>query len=212
MAIKVNSNEIPGTVLEAKRWWRKEIKSRFAQLDDVYRHDAAALIRSKLIHTDAYRNAKTVMLYVSTGREVITSEILTTMLRHGKRVCLPKCIDIDEAGNRIMDTPTMEAREFAPGYKLVTGAYGIAEPGTDAPLVNPEELDLVVLPCVSCDIKGARLGHGAGYYDRYLRQTREDCKAFALCYERVLAEEIPTGPYDVKMDAVITEENIYEER
>lgn len=212
MAIRVNQSEIPGTVLEAKRWWRREIKSRLAGLNDVYRHDAAEAMRIRLIHSEAYRKAETILFYVSTDKEVMTSEMLVTALRHGKRVCLPKCVDLDESGRRTCDEPVMEARMFGKGYKLEIGAYGIVEPCDDAPLVRPEEIDLVVLPCVSCDITGARLGHGGGYYDRFLEDVREDCSKIALCYEEIMTEKLPTEPHDIKMDAVITEENLYEKQ
>lgn len=207
MAIKVNEKEIPGTVLEAKRWWRSELIRQVPEMSDLYMFEASNAIRSKFIRTEAFKNAKTIMLFASADREVITLSMLTTTLLRGKRVCLPRCLGKNENGEHIM-----EAREFGHGAKLTEGAYGIPEPGEEALVVEPGEIDLVVAPCVACDVECRRLGHGAGYYDRFLKDVRDDCGKIAFCYEKLIVEKLPSEAHDVIMDAVITEENIYEKR
>lgn len=201
MSIRVNKNEIPNTVLEAKRWWRSKVREAQRELTDAYMTEASAKIREKVMHTEEYRKAKTIMLYVNAGKEVVTRTLMDVASRAGKTVCLPLCYDTE---NHLM-----EARLWNADYKLVKGAYGIPEPNPDAPIVAPEDIDLIILPCISCDDKCNRLGHGAGYYDRYLTHLRDDCALMALCYEKILATEIPTESHDKKVDAVITEENIY---
>ena len=104
----------------------------------------------------------------------------------------------------------MEARVFGNGYKLVEGAYGIPVPAEGAEVVPPEEIDYVIVPCVSCDIEGRRLGHGMGWYDRFLGSLRDDCCKTAICYDKLLAEKLPAEPHDIRMDTVMTEEAIYE--
>lgn len=200
MAIKINQNEIPGTIVEAKRWCRKEIKRHHTEVDDEYMQYASDEIRHKLIRTPEYRKAQTVLLYVNAGKEVITRTLMSLAIRQGKTVALPLCVDTE---NHVM-----EARLWDSEHKLTLGAYGIPEPQSDAPVVNPEDIDLVVLPCVSCDLELNRLGHGAGYYDRYIGAVREDCAKIAICYERLLADKLPTEPHDKKVDMVITEERI----
>ena len=209
MTIRVNYNEIPGTVVEAKRWWRSAVKKVAAELKDGYRSDASEEIRRALCSMDEYKNAETIMLYVSAGKEVITSSLMNVALKHGKTVCLPLCMDMDANGKKIGGEHVMEARLWNSEHKLVPGAYGIPTPDPDAPTVRPEDIDLVVLPCVTCDVECNRLGHGAGYYDRYLTQLRDDCATVAICYEEVLAERIPVEPHDRTIDAVVTEEKIY---
>lgn len=201
MAIKVDHNEIPETTLETKRWWRKKVKEAQSELSDEYMQIASDAIRHKLIRMDEYHQAKTVLLYVNTGKEVITRTLMSVANKHDKTVALPLCVDTE--------AHLMEARLWNSEYKLAVGAYGIPEPDPDSPVVKPEDIDLVVLPCVSCDSECNRLGHGAGYYDRFMEGLREDCFKVALCYEKIMAEEIPTEPHDRPVDAVITEENIY---
>lgn len=201
MAIRVNHNEIPGTVCEAKRWWRKEIKTHHQELTDEYMVVASDKMMESLIRMKEYRNAKTVMMYVNVGKEVITNTLMSVANRQGKTVCLPLCID---TVNHIQ-----EARLWNDEHRLVVGAYNIPTPDPSSPVVKPEEIDMVILPCVSCDDECNRLGHGAGYYDRYIEQLRDDCVTVALCYDKLLADKLPTEPHDKKVDMVITEENIY---
>ena len=201
MTIKVNHNEIPGTVLEAKRWWRKRIREAQQGLSIGYMTESSERILKRLMRTPEYRKAETVMLYVSCGKEVMTTALMDVANRSGKTVCLPLCYDTDEH--------LMEARLWNHEYKLVSGAYGIPEPQAAAPLIDPQAIDLVVLPCMSCDAECNRLGHGAGYYDRYLTQLRDDALTVALCYDEILAEEIPTEEHDRCVDMVITEEAVY---
>ena len=201
MAILVNKNEIPSTVLEAKRWWRSKIREAQRELTDAYMTEASGAITKSVMHLREYRDAKTVMLYVNAGKEVITRTLMDAASRAGKTVCLPLCYDTE---NYLMD-----ARLWNADHKLVAGAYGIPEPAPGAPVIDPKDIDLVILPCMSCDDNCNRLGHGVGYYDRYLTHLRDDCKLVALCYDKILIEQVPTEPHDRPVDAVITEENIY---
>jgi 5-formyltetrahydrofolate cyclo-ligase len=75
-------------------------------------------------------------------------------------------------------------------------------------LVAPEEIDLVLVPCVAFDKNRNRLGHGAGYYDRYLPLcTRAKC--IAVAFEAQRLPRVVTDAHDRRMDAVVTEKKIY---
>ena len=201
MAINVDHNEIPRTTIEAKRWWRARIREAQKGLTKEYIDHASALIAKSLMELDEYKNAKTVMLYVSTSKEVATGHLMQFAHQDGKRVGLPLCTDTKEH--------LMEAKLWDADHPLVDGAYGLKEPPVDAETIDPESIDLLVLPCMSCDAEGNRLGHGAGYYDRYINRLRDDCAMVALCFEEILAEKIPTEDHDEAVDAVVTENNVY---
>ena len=100
----------------------------------------------------------------------------------------------------------MEARQIAGLGDLVSGRFGILAPKLQCPLVAPEDIDLVVVPCATGDAQGRRLGYGGGYYDRYLPRTR--CPAVLLCRTHVMREDIPMEDHDVFMDYLITEKGI----
>lgn len=184
---------------EHKRWRRNEIANIRRTLSDEYIANASDAIKSLLTNTNEYGKAKVVMCYLDYGKEVKTADIIEAMLSDGKTVCIPLCTDTE---NHIM-----EAKQYTEDTKLVKGAYGILEPSADEPTVPPSDIDLVILPCVSCDRECRRLGHGAGYYDRYIEGI--DADLMALCFEKLISDDIPVDDHDALLDAVITENNIY---
>ncbi len=204
-------NEDREKIKEAKRETRKRARQKLKDTSDEYRKSASASICAAVKGLEEYRSASTVLAYSSLGREVSTEELIGEMLRDGRRVCLPRCTDIDENGKRRDGSPEMEARLVSRESVLGEGAYGISEPAAtdDFPLVDPREIDLIILPCLACDYSCGRIGHGAGYYDRFLSYVRSDCAKVALCYEAVMEDSLPLEEHDVLMDAVVTEKRVY---
>ena len=202
-------SECDNRIREAKAACRKEVREKLRATSDEYRREASAAIALNVLTVREMKAAKTVMAYCSVGAEPATLALISKLMEAGKTVCLPVCTDLGEDGRRTGSQDAMEARAITGFDDLAHGAYGIPEPKACTALVPPEEIDLVILPCVSCDRSCRRLGHGAGYYDRYLRLVRPDCVKLALCYEAVISDEIPAEPHDVPVDAVISEAAIY---
>ena len=69
--------------------------------------------------------------------------------------------------------------------------------------MEKKEIQFALIPCVSADQDGRRLGHGAGYYDRYLKNT-QFVKA-VLCWKKLMLDQIPTDKFDIRMDRVVSE-------
>lgn len=197
MANTSDKDRLEKITLEHKRWLRREAKKVSDALDVDYMRDSSRSIADRVLSSDAYREAKCVFFYMSFGREVATDEIIRRAIADGRKLCIPLC-----RGKGIMD-----ARLYTGEDDLVPGAYGILEPSADAEIVSRDEIDLAVIPCVTCDRNRNRLGHGAGYYDRYLEGSR--MTKIALCFEEVMADEIAADRYDIPMDAVVTEKAIY---
>jgi 5-formyltetrahydrofolate cyclo-ligase len=103
----------------------------------------------------------------------------------------------------------MEARAITGFDDLAPGAYGIPEPVEHTELVPADRIDLIILPCMACDKSCRRIGHGAGYYDKYLQHVRKDCRTVAMCYSALLADELPVEEHDMPVDAVVTEDAVY---
>ena len=97
----------------------------------------------------------------------------------------------------------MEAREIKPGLAgLVRGAHGIPEPDETCPVVDREKIDLVLVPNLCCDWQRYRLGHGGGYYDRWLEAYRG--VSVALCPSAWMQKSLPRERFDHPVDVVIT--------
>lgn len=137
--------------------------------------------------------AHTVLLFYGVGREPDTTELIETLWQRGKTVLLPRCLP--KRG--------MEARRIVPGSRLVYGSYGIPEPDQECPLVLRDTIDLILVPNLCCDKQGYRLGHGGGYYDRYL--AGYSGMTVSLCPAQWLQEQLPRDEYDLPVRLVLTE-------
>lgn len=151
-----------------------------------------------------YAAARTVLFYVDARSEVRTRHSLPDALTRGKKIVVPWCNDQGEL--ELFHLTSME--------ELSLGMYKILEPKPELRLlpekiVKVEELDLVMVPGVAFDRRGARMGHGKGYYDKLLEHARRDTPLVALAFECQLFDEIPTAAHDVYMDKVITEKATY---
>ena len=177
-------------------------KARVAQPD---KDAVSRRICEAFMGLPAYQAAKTVMWYVDAGSEVRTRHTLPDALTHGKRVVVPYCI---------LETNELELFHLEDMSELVEGAYRILEPRAElravpAKILQPEELNLVMVPGTAFDIRGGRMGQGKGYYDRLLARARPDAPLVALAFECQMFPEIPVDAHDVFMDAVLTEAREY---
>ena len=84
---------------------------------------------------------------------------------------------------------------------------GIPEPDAKARERRP---DLLLVPLLAFDRLGYRLGYGAGYYDRYLREhrPRRSVKAVGIAYAGQQYDALPVHDFDEPLDAVVTETQV----
>lgn len=105
--------------------------------------------------------------------------------------------------------PHMEAILVDEDTSYKKNKYGIAEP-VEGSRLDPEEIDLVILPLLAFDKKGYRLGYGKGYYDRYLTHCREDCYKLGISYFEPMDQLPGLDPYDLPLNGCITPDAFYE--
>lgn len=164
--------------------------------------DKSKKIIDKLISLDDYKNSHTVFIYMSFGNEVITYDLIKTMISEGKRVVIP----YTDTKNTVLIPSEIKSLE----EDLVLNSFGYYEPVFEKiKTVEPEEFDLIVNPGVVFDRQLNRVGYGKGYYDRILVRKRNGVKAVAVAFELQVLDEVPAEVHDIKMDMIITEENIY---
>ena len=159
--------------------------------------EASEKIKERVLASPAYQQAGSGFIYVSVDREPDTRALIENAWQSGKAVYVPKCY-----GRGRMDAVRVWNWD-----DLVPGAYGIPEPVSVPADGDFPALDLALVPCVRATPDGRRLGHGAGYYDRFLRAHPIPC--LCLCFHAMLLDDLPTDQLDVRMDAVITEKGLF---
>lgn len=180
---------------------KKELRKKIAQQKSLYTPQILKIksdaILEKLEKHPAFIKARTVLLYHSLKDEVQT-HIFAEKWKNNKTLLLPVVIGND-----------LELRYYTGKQDMSMGAYGILEPG-GRPFTDFNAIDVVIVPGVAFDKKGNRLGRGKGYYDRLLPKLM--AYKIGICYDFQVCELIPTEEFDIKMDALITEEEIFNEK
>ena len=182
------------TKREEKKRLRRLLLERVQALSPAYCRKADEAIYRHVVSLPAYQTARTVCAYVGMAHEIDTKPLIKRMLADGKRVGVPLCV-----GKGVM-----EMREIGGLDELQAGTWGILEPSPNAPLLQPDEIDLGLIPCVSGNEAGQRLGYGGGFYDAYL--AKAPFLRVLLCRNAMMTAPIPMEPHDAAMDIVVSED------
>lgn len=152
-------------------------------------HAIGAAMARQLFALPAWQQAGTVFCFVSMRDEPDTTAILQQALASGKRLCVPRCLPGSDG--------RMELVEIASLNDLQPGRYGILEPCGGRTIATLEPGALALIPCLAVDKQGARLGRGAGYYDRFLARFGQTGPKFLLCPEALVFPALPADEWDV---------------
>jgi 5-formyltetrahydrofolate cyclo-ligase len=156
-------------------------------------------IKEQVFHLDEFKEAKTILFYVSYDNEVYTHEMIKESLEVKKQVVVPKTD---------MNKRTILCSTLTKWDDLLAGAYNILEPRQEClNEVSPESIDLIIMPGIAFDCQGNRIGHGMGYYDRLLKK-KMNAHRLGLAFEFQIVENIPTEPHDIKVEKIVTEKRI----
>ncbi|NLD88457.1 MAG: 5-formyltetrahydrofolate cyclo-ligase [Clostridiales bacterium] len=176
-------------MIEKKALRRELIKKRDSYTPP---ENCGSAFRDAVTLLPEYKNAGRIFCYVSVGHEASTGELIERILQDGKELYIPRC-----CGPHEMDA--VRLRDFP---SLVPGMYDIPTSVADD-IASPNSIDLIVVPGVSFSWDGYRLGHGAGYYDIYLKKTK--AIRLGLFFHELMEETLPVSPLDVRMDIIVTE-------
>ena len=172
---------------------RKSLREEIMALPDGYIADSNREILLCVTLFKEFVDARNIMIYYSVEREPDTLLIANAALAAGKTVAFPYCFR----------EGIMQARVVHKLSELRPAMLGIPAPQDTAAKIAPEELDLVIVPALTYDRSGYRIGYGGGYYDRFLRGI--SAHTVGLARERLVRNELPKEPHDIAVKTVITE-------
>ncbi|HID95687.1 MAG TPA: 5-formyltetrahydrofolate cyclo-ligase [Candidatus Latescibacteria bacterium] len=182
---------------------KNEIRRRvLARRSTLLEEDAlrkSRIITERLMGLQEYKRAAVIHCYVSKDKEVDTRCLIQRALSSGKRVIVP----VTDLEKRRLFHSEIKALE-----ELEKGTFGILEPKQEClRFVEPDIIDLVIVPGVAFDPYGNRIGFGGGFYDRFLAGLK--VPKIGLAYQFQILDRIETTHLDVRVDSVMTEERIY---
>jgi 5-formyltetrahydrofolate cyclo-ligase len=185
---------------------RAELRARRRALSEHERARASRQFARILRRSKLFRPGRRIAVYAAHDCEADPSAIVSLARRNGCELYLPAIADYRRR--------RMEFRRYARATRLQPNRYGIAEPERGAPRIAVRHLDLVLLPLVAVDANGTRLGTGAGFYDRCLQHLRAGRrwrrpKLIGLGYEFQRVAGLTARTWDVPLDALLTEKDLY---
>lgn len=149
--------------------------------------------------------------------EVRTMPIISHLFDTHRQVYLPRCTTTALSGQSVL-RPNVDSHphltfHHVPSLKHVQalepqGKYKLREPPAEDPHPTPPDLDIILVPGVAFSLaNGARMGHGAGFYDDYISRTLQTHGKrpllIGLALQEQILEEVPTEPHDYHMDCII---------
>lgn len=174
-----------------KKDLRRQVRNMKREFTPAQLQDLSVSVIHDLMVMPQVKNAKTILMYYSLDDEVNTHDAINQLAAEGKTVLLPV----------VTSDTDMELRRYTGPKDLRGGFFNIMEPigelFTDYP-----KIDVAVIPGMSFDIQGNRLGRGKGYYDRFLPKIPNAVK-IGICFPFQKFPAIPVNEHDIKMDFVL---------
>ncbi|KAG9296310.1 hypothetical protein G9A89_014902 [Geosiphon pyriformis] len=203
------------TIRSLKTSLRKEMRKILTEIPSEVIERESRAVAEKLVSLPSYLNSKNVSIYLSmTKGEIQTNFLIKDIFKRGKSCYVPRWT------GEMMEM--VRVISFEDYLSLPVNKWNIPEPSHNEEREVASNLDLIVMPGMAFDVFGNRLGHGKGYYDRYLMKikkiTKEESRdppiTVALALEAQILKErmIPTCGFDQKPDLVLSATQIIKEK
>ncbi len=178
---------------------RQGLKQVRQRLPAEYRIKTSAQVCKRIAISEAYRKAKRIALYFSANGEVDLDVLWTSAPYHGK-FCYFPCLREDKSLDFLPATPSTPFKK---------NRFNIPEPDVSLSLaIKPQDLDIIFMPLVAFDSKGTRMGMGAGYYDRALKDVTQPL-LIGVAYDFQRFEYLRAQEWDVPLSGIVTPKHFY---
>jgi len=178
----------------SKEALRKEFRSLRDNIQPHQKEEWDNGLQDRLRDHTAVQRAHVIFCYVGFGSEPDTLPFIEAGIQQGKRVGVPSILSQENG---------MRAAHLQHIGDLQPSKYGIPTPPEGASSIQPDQIDLVIVPGLAFDEKGYRIGYGGGFYDRFLQQVREDCTLLALAYPFQVIPHVPQESFDIPVHEVL---------
>lgn len=198
---------------ELRKILKFALREKFTQSspDEIRRLSLAAF--ENLITIPPLHVAETIMLYIEMSCEFPVTPFFVPLLNHpARRVVIPWCDGNRLHLFRLASSDEVEGQDDFRRLcfeRLAPGAFGIQEPKESLRLrseflIEPQQLDLVILPGLGFDAACRRIGRGKGYYDRFVTTLRGSVPLVGVCFDEQVIGTVPTEPHDRPLNYVVT--------
>ncbi len=131
--------------------------------------------------------------------EIDLRPLMFELTKRGARLCLPV----------VTSNTVIEFRELLRGEPLIKSGFGTIGPGETATVLDPQ---ILLMPLSVFDMRGGRMGYGAGYYDRAIKQLLDkgiNPTLLGMAFSAQKAQTVPMEEHDRFLNGVITEQGYF---
>lgn len=183
-----------------KNQLRARIKNERNSLTNPFMKRSASALLSHANAEGLLKNAKNIAFYLSFKGEISCKPLIELALEQKKNCYIPKVFPNQKRGLWFLP--------YKGKSSIDKGNFGISEPTASCKdAIRPSQLDVIFMPLVAYDNQGNRVGMGGGYYDwalSNLKHSKNPPQLIGLAYNFQKVNAIPSKPWDIKMDAIIT--------
>lgn len=188
-------------MLEKKILRKKYILVRQHLSQETKNKESQGLVK-QLLKTSFYQKAQYIAVYIATKNEISLQPIIQECWKDKKKTYLPT-----------IQNSHLLFVEYSQQTSLIKNKYNILEPQQSSS-IKTSMLDLVLMPLVTIDKHGNRLGMGQGFYDKtfhFLNNKPRPKKPFLIgvSYESQNHPAIPNTPLDIPCNAILTHKTFY---
>ncbi|MFT6437016.1 MAG: 5-formyltetrahydrofolate cyclo-ligase [Gammaproteobacteria bacterium] len=182
---------------------RQQNRKRRAELSKSALEEAALLLLDRISALPEFINANKIAAYSAINGEISLNPVIDLALELGKQVYLPN-----------LDLKSLRFSPYFHDQKMRINRFKLPEPDvTEAEMLAPEALDLVLAPLVAFDPQRNRIGMGGGYYDRSFEFRKQaGCHVpilIGVAHELQKVDELVPEEWDVRLDMVMTDVATY---
>lgn len=183
-----------------KKTIRKEINKYFNEIPEKELDRQSRNVTDLLIQQEFWNTSRTILAFLTFGKEFETSFLIEQALNQGKKVAVPRIC------GKTMNFHYIKS--LNDDFQL--NKWNIREPKTEAPDWTPERGNaLLISPGLAFNRSGGRLGRGGGFYDRFLSEHSKNITSLGVCFEKQIREDFPVEKHDCLLDALCSEKSYY---
>ena len=182
-----------------KQQLRQQMRIQLCKYSAQQLTDMSQIACKNLVETPEFRNANTIMAFLSLPHEVDTAPFILYAWQHAKTIAVPKV----SWQQRHMIPVQINSLDTG----IATEAGGLRNPVTGVP-VPLEDIDLVITPGLAFDKSGNRLGRGGSYYDRFFLNGKLRAMKCGFSFSEQVIPAVPTVEHDLPVNMLVTNEGV----
>lgn len=184
-----------------KKALRRDLKAKREAMGEDLRLAKSEQIVERIKQSKFYKQAKKIFVFSPIGAELRIDLLFDQAEAQDKTLAFP----VTFAKGR------MEAFVPEDRHKMQADSMGIKSPDPEKDKqLDPQEIDLLLVPLLGFDRSKQRIGYGGGFYDRYIARLSPHSVTVGVAFAEQEVAEIPTGRFDKTLDYIFTDKEIIE--